>query len=88
MGSGTDPREALTIAISLAPDAVFILSDGDFNGRGDRSGDRPRPGVRRTVDIVAEDNVAGTPIHTFAYEDPLSKARMQERMRQIAMIGQ
>ena len=46
---GTDPRAALGLAISLRPDAVFLLSDGEFpNG---------------TATAVAQKNPRKVPIH-------------------------
>lgn len=32
-GGGTDPRQALRLALELKPSAVFLLSDGEFNGQ-------------------------------------------------------
>jgi hypothetical protein len=46
---GTDPRAALAQAISLQPDAVFLLSDGEF--------------PRGTVEAVAKSNPKKIPIH-------------------------
>ncbi len=45
----TDPRSALGLAISMRPDAVFLLSDGEYP-----------PG---TVEAVAKLNPRKTPIH-------------------------
>jgi hypothetical protein len=46
---GTDPRQSLKQAISLKPDAVFLLSDGEF--------------PEGTVDEVARLNTRNIPIH-------------------------
>jgi hypothetical protein len=45
----TDPREALAQAISLRPDAVFLLSDGEFPDG--------------TVEAIAKKNSKKVPIH-------------------------
>jgi hypothetical protein len=47
--SGTDPRLALRQALSLRPDAVFLLSDGEF--------------PEGTVEEVAQLNTRKIPIH-------------------------
>ena len=46
---GTDPRPALKQAITLRPDAVFLLSDGDF--------------PEGTVEEIAKLNTRKVPIH-------------------------
>jgi hypothetical protein len=46
---GTDPRKALSMALSLRPDAVFLLSDGEFP-----------PG---TAESIARQNPRKVPIH-------------------------
>jgi hypothetical protein len=46
---GTDPRAALSQALSLRPDAVFLLSDGAFPDG--------------TVESIAKRNARKTPIH-------------------------
>lgn len=61
MGPGTDPRNAVEIAISMQPDAIFMLSDGEFfSERRDR---RPK-----TKDIVNRHIQQGTivPINTVS----------------------
>lgn len=45
----TDPRGALQLALSLRPDAVFLLSDGEF--------------LNGTADAVAKSNSRKIPIH-------------------------
>jgi hypothetical protein len=46
---GTDPRGAMGTALSLRPDAVFLLSDGEF--------------PEGTVEAIARKNTRRTPIH-------------------------
>ncbi len=72
-GGGTEPKRAIQFAISLRPSAVFLLSDGAFNGMTTRT------------DLFGADSPAGqlvdgrqaVPIHSFAYEDPSAKNNMQ-----------
>ncbi|MBV8231348.1 MAG: hypothetical protein JO329_15310 [Planctomycetaceae bacterium] len=45
----TDPRSALALALSLRPDAVFLLSDGEF--------------PKGTVEAIARLNPRKIPIH-------------------------
>jgi hypothetical protein len=52
-GGSTDPTEALTHALARNPDAMFFLTDGDFN-----------PDI---VDMLARANVRRIPIHTIAF---------------------
>jgi hypothetical protein len=46
---GTDPRSAMALALSLGPDAVFLLSDGEF--------------PEGTVESIARRNPRKVPIH-------------------------
>jgi Mg-chelatase subunit ChlD len=46
---GTDPRSALAVALALRPDAVFLLSDGEF--------------PERTAEAIARKNPRKVPIH-------------------------
>jgi hypothetical protein len=46
---GTDPRAAMSLALSLQPDAVFLLSDGEF--------------PEGTVESIARRNPRKIPIH-------------------------
>ncbi len=77
VGGGTDPREALVLAMSIGPDAIFFLSDGEFNAleRGKRS--RLFDTTLEAEELVERINRGYSPIHTFAYEDPASKQRME-----------
>ena len=83
---GTDPRRALSVAHSMQPDAIFLLSDGQFN----RTAERPGEGWINKQDIPDSATVAagvkiallGVPVHTIAYENPLTR----NAMREIAQI--
>jgi hypothetical protein len=77
VGGSTDPREALFIALALEPDAVFFLSDGDFSNVSGDARNRLFAGAPEAEDLVKRVNRVRTPIHTFAYEDPSSKRRME-----------
>jgi hypothetical protein len=48
-GGGTDPRGAMQLGLALRPDAVFLLSDGEF--------------PTGTAEAVRAKNGAGVPIH-------------------------
>jgi len=72
-GGGTEPQTAIRFAMALRPSAVFLLSDGEFNGinsRGDLFGANTP-----TSQYVSDSHTV--PIHSFAYEDPNSRANMQ-----------
>lgn len=74
---GTDPRDALDKGLSLRPSAVFLLSDGDFNGPP-RDLDvlfKRSSEIRETADNAQQSRV---PVHTIAYEDPVGAKNMQE----------
>ena len=61
MGGGTDPRRAIEVAISMQPDAIFMLSDGQFiSEMGDHQ--------PKTLDIVRSHAAVGTivPINTIS----------------------
>ncbi len=75
---GTDPRESLFVAMSIAPDAIFFLSDGEFNPiHHERRKNRPFDVTLEAEELVVQMHRGYTPIHTFAYEDPESKQRME-----------
>jgi len=65
----SDPREALQMALSLQPDAVFLLSDGEFK----TGGRRVKKLGATTLRQVRHWNEANIPIHTIAYEDPINR---------------
>ncbi len=67
LGSGTDPRESLVSALRREPTCVFLLSDGEFNGRQFNNG---QFGTRHSaVELAKENNKTGCPIHTIGLED-------------------
>ncbi len=79
--SGTDPRRALSIAHSLKPDAIFFLTDGDFNqGTGQGVGWLNESGKKDICNV--RDGIArycsNTPIHCIAFENPFTFKAMQE----------
>jgi Mg-chelatase subunit ChlD len=76
VGGDTDPRDALHIALTLRASAVFLLSDGEFNGHKKNNRSSIFTGNPTVTEVVERNNSGQTPIHTFAYEDPVSKERM------------
>lgn len=70
LGGGTDPREALRLGLQLEPSAIFLLSDGEFNGQKEPSRNGVFTGNQDVFEVVQQNNAARMPIHTFAYEDP------------------
>ncbi len=76
-GGGTNPREAIQLAFSLNPSAVFMLSDGEFSGVS-KNNISDLFGANAPVDqFFGEDDRGWPPIHSFAYENPNAKANMQ-----------
>lgn len=82
LGAGTDPRRALALAVRMKPDAVFLLSDGEFNqprtplsesGWLDADGEQVDVSVQEGVEEYCED----LPIHTIAFENPFTQAAME-----------
>ncbi|HEX7375597.1 MAG TPA: hypothetical protein VF278_00720 [Pirellulales bacterium] len=68
-GPCTDPREALQVGLGMRPSALFLLSDGEFNGQQNRNHAgllRGNPSVSAVID---RHNRGRTPIHTIAFED-------------------
>jgi hypothetical protein len=55
-GGGTRPNEAMIIALQLRPDAVWLLSDGEFNER-----------ISAISTINNANMMTGVKIHTIAY---------------------
>jgi hypothetical protein len=75
LGGGTDPRYGIMAALKLQPDAIFLLSDGEFNGRQVNShGIRGNPSIERIIERKRQDAV---PIHTIAFEDILNRRRLR-----------
>jgi len=75
-GSGTDPRVALSMALRMHPSAVFLLSDGEFNGQQRRNNADVLHGNPSVEEVVTQHNRMGTPINTIAYEDRRTRRRM------------
>ena len=82
LGAGTDPRRALSLAHQMKPDAVFLLSDGQFNqprtpmsesGWLDERGERVDISVQEGAKMIYKD----LPIHTIAFENPFTKTAME-----------
>lgn len=83
LGAGTDPRRALAKAFHRDPDAVFFLTDGDFNsrsGRSARSGWIDAQGNPFSADVLTgiKTLYRNVPIHAVAYENPFTKETMQQ----------
>ena len=66
-GGQTDPEDALLMALSLRPDAVFFLTDGDFD--------------KVTVDRVVASNARGTRVHAIGFGDDIRKRHPDSRRR-------
>lgn len=75
-GGGTDPREALQIAMRINPSAIFMLSDGEFNGQKNQKQAKLLGGNSDAFAIVA---AAPTkpPIHAIAFENTQSRENMK-----------
>ncbi len=69
---GTDPRDSLKLAFKMKPDAIFMLSDGEF--RDERDGDP------LSIDLTRKQVADNNPIriNSIALEDDSSKANMEE----------
>lgn len=78
LGAGTDPRFGTMLALKLKPDAVFLLSDGEFNGRDVNA--HGIPGNVPIERIIANYRKSIIPIHTIAFED----VKNRRRLRRIA----
>lgn len=70
---GTDPRGSLKLAYKMNPDAIFMLSDGEFR-------DETNDGNPRSIDIARKQVEESKPIriNSIALEDDSSKSNMQE----------
>jgi hypothetical protein len=70
---GTDPRESLKLAFKMNPDAIFMLSDGEFR-------DEKHDGDPLSIDITKKQIQEKAPIriNSIALEDDSSKANMEE----------
>ena len=70
-GGGTDPAQSLSIAFDMNPDAVFMLSDGQFGP--------DVPGSSgEAMKLVRHRNLAKVNIHTIAFDSEESKRNMRE----------
>ncbi len=87
LGPGTDPRRALALASYMKPDAVFLLTDGDFNqpdqlrrdtGWVTDQGDPYSTSFDSAIQDLFVDHAI--PIHTIAYENPFTN----EALKRIA----
>lgn len=75
LGGGTDPRYGVMSGLKLKPDAIFLLSDGEFNGRAVNShGIRGNPRIER---IIEQQRNSMVPIHTIAFEDLENRRRLR-----------
>jgi hypothetical protein len=77
-GSSTDPRQALRLGLSMRPSALFLLSDGEFNGEQNRLNAGLLNGNPSVFEVIERHNRAQTPIHTIAYEDKSSCKAMEQ----------
>ena len=74
-GNGTDPRMGVWQALKLKPSAIFLLSDGEFNGRKHNAHGIPgNPTVERIIRRYLDRSI---PIHTIAFEDVLNRRRLR-----------
>ncbi len=64
---GTEPRSAVALALALRPDAVFLLSDGDF--------------PKGTVEAIARANSRKIPIHCVDIAGGLAGDHLQRIAR-------
>ena len=85
LDAGTDPRRALSLALQMKPDAVYLLSDGHFNQPAypnSETGWFDADGVRSFENVLqgVEQRFDRTPIHTIAFENPFTV----DTMRKIA----
>ncbi len=81
LNSGTDPRRALSLANNMHPDAIFLLSDGQFNHPATLSSETGwflPDGTRSQLNV--EDGIAkliaSIPVHTISFENPFTKDSM------------
>jgi len=73
---GTDPRDALRIALKMKPSAIFMLSDGKFDSVSKRAMSGLTSTESTAFSIVAADENS-TPIHSVALENLDSRENMQ-----------
>jgi outer membrane protein assembly factor BamD (BamD/ComL family) len=75
-GGGTDPRDALRVALKMKPSAIFILSDGKFNGQEQQPLASMTNGNADAFSIVAACREK-IPIHAIAFENKQSCENMK-----------
>lgn len=74
LASGTDPRLGVVAGLRLKPDAIFLLSDGEFNGR--KKNRQGIPGNITTEHLIVLNRRANTQIHTIALDKNENRARL------------
>ncbi|MAI71970.1 MAG: hypothetical protein CMM01_13795 [Rhodopirellula sp.] len=83
LSSGTDPRDALSLAKLMQPDAIFLLSDGQFNSPNAPSletgwllpnGERSQLSVSDGIATY----MSSIPIHCISFENPFTKGSMEK----------
>lgn len=77
LGGGTEPGEALKIALSMQPSAVFFLSDGEFNLPDAISVVESSSGTAQVSGGGEESRSGQVPIHAFAFESTVGRRSMQ-----------
>lgn len=81
-GGGTDPRDAVKLALDMNPSAIFMLSDGAFNVSQQFSRRTSGLGLLAKDDSTTASLVRHSendvPIHTIAFENPQSRKNMKE----------
>ena len=75
LAPGTDPRLGVMTGLRMRPSAIFLLSDGEFNGR-DENRDL-LPGNPTVEQVVAASGRQHTPIHTIALESRRNRKRLR-----------
>ena len=78
-GSSTDPRESIRLGLGMQASALFLLSDGEFNGQQSNINSDLLNGNPSVFEVVDRHNRNRTPIHTVAYED-LSNCKLMEQI--------
>lgn len=74
-GGGTDPRQALRTALRMNPSAIFMLSDGKFNGQKKQKATLTGGNSDAFSIVAAAQN--GVPIHAIAFENENSCENMK-----------
>ncbi|MGI9445870.1 MAG: vWA domain-containing protein [Rubripirellula sp.] len=87
LSSGTDPRDALSLAKAMQPDTIFLLSDGQFNHPNAPSHETGwlLPNGERSQ-LSVSDGIAtymsSIPIHSISFENPFTKDSMEQIAKQ------